>query len=248
MQAKQTWHQRLNSIGLIRQAGLIDWQPIKSGTSNSVFKVTTESAIWVVRINRATLGIDRLQEKKIMDLIAPLGIGPKVIENDPAAGHLITEFIHQPNWQASDLKDPLMLTTLKQGLNQFHAIEYQYIPSRLDIRLKLYLKSIDGTPESTCFEILDTIQRLDRMGFWQANNTLFHSDLNPNNLLGHKQLTIIDWEFAGQGHPLLDWLILEHESQVDLSANYPTDINPAWVEPAKRLIRAMMNLWPQASP
>ena len=96
--------------------------------------------------------------------------------------------------------------------------------------------------------MLDTIQKLDFLNFWKANNTLYHSDLNPNNLLGLNKPTIIDWEFAGQGHPLLDWLILEQQTTIDLSAYYPTDINPVWVAPAKRMINAMMKLWPHESP
>ena len=122
------------------------------------------------------------------------------------------------------------------------------MPSRLDYRLKLYLKTIKKVPVNTTIELLDTIQKLDFLGFWQANNSLFHSDLNTNNLLGRKQLTIIDWEFAGQGHPLLDWLILEQQSKTDLSAYYPEDMNPVWIDPAKRMIAAMMNLWPHESP
>ena len=248
MLTKEIWFKRLESISVINNAGLLDWQQIHTGTSNHIFKVTTEVGIWMVRINRAALGIDRHEEKRIMALIEPLGIGPKVIENNPESGHLITEFIDQPTWQTEDFTSPQMLEKLNHRLNLFHAIPYEYLPSRLDYRLKLYLKTIKKVPVNTTIELLDTIQKLDFLGFWQANNSLFHSDLNTNNLLGRKQLTIIDWEFAGQGHPLLDWLILEQQSKTDLSAYYPEDMNPVWIDPAKRMIAAMMNLWPHESP
>lgn len=249
MLTKEIWYKRLESIGIINNAGLLDWQPIHSGTSNHMFKVTTEVGIWMVRINRAALGIDRHEEKRIMDLVAPLGIGPKVIENNPSEGHLITEFIAHKPWQQDDFKDPQKLHCLSKTLNQYHDLSYEYLPSRLDHRLRLYLKSIKHIPVKTTMVLLDTIQKLDFLGFWQANKSLYHSDLNPNNLLGHgKQTTVIDWEFAGQGHPLLDWLILEHVTKLDMSSYYPQDINPVWVEPAQRMIKAMMNLWPHESP
>lgn len=249
MQTREVWHNRLLKIDKVREAVMLDWQPINSGTSNHIFMVETKVGTWMVRINRAALGIDRHEEKKIMTMVEPLGFGPKVIENKPDEGHLITEFIKQKPWQPNDFKDPQKLTALKDRLNQYHQLPYEYLPSRLDHRLKLYLKTIKRIPVKATIELLDTIQKLDFLGFWQASNTLYHSDLNPNNLLGqHRNLTIIDWEFAGQGHPLLDWLILEHVTQIDLSAYFPNDINPVWVEPAKRMIKAMMKLWPHESP
>ena len=248
MQAKENWQDKLKSITVVNNAGLLDWQPLYSGTSNHIFKVNTEVGFWIVRFNRAALGIDRGQEKQIMALVEPLGIGPKVIENDPESGFLITEYIDGQTWKVNDFKNPLMLEKLKQQLNQFHSIPYEYLPSRLDYRLKSYLKSIKNVPTKTAMNILETVQKLEFLDFWKANNTLYHSDLNLNNLLGRDDLTIIDWEFAGQGHPLLDWLILEYETKVDLSAHYPEAINPVWIEPAKRMIHAMMRLWPYENP
>ncbi len=248
MQSSETWHKRLQQIPTIKAAGLQCWEPIHSGTSNHIFMVITDAGTWMVRINRAALGIDRHEEKKIMGMIESLGIGPRVIENEPDEGHLITEYLDQPAWHKEDFKDPKKMTLLSNRLNQIHELPYEYLPSRLDHRLKLYLKTIKRIPVKTTIELLDTIQKLDFLGFWKTNNTLYHSDLNPSNLLGYHQTTIIDWEFAGQGHPLLDWLILEHETQLDLSAYYPDDINPVWIEPAQRMIHAMMKLWPHESP
>ncbi len=248
MQAKENWYDKLKSISVVNNAGLLDWHPVYSGTSNHIFKINTQVGVWMVRFNRAALGIDRHQEKQVMALVEPLGVGPKVIENDPESGHLITEFIDRPTWRINDFKDPLMLKKFKQKLNQFHTIHYEYLPSRLDYRLKSYLKNIKGVSNKTAINILEAIQKLEFLGFWKANNTLYHSDLNLNNLLGRDHLTIIDWEFAGQGHPLLDWLIIEYETKVNLSAHYPLDINPVWIEPAKRMIHAMMKLWPYESP
>jgi hypothetical protein len=233
---------------MIHNAGLLDWQAVESGSSNDIIKVKTQVGDWMVRFDRAALGISRSEEQRIMQMIGTLGVGPKIIDHNPKSGYLITEFIDQATWQVNDFKDPKKMALLKCKLDQFHTIEYDYLPSRLDHRLKLYLKTIENIPIDATTEILATIQKLDFLGFWQVNNTLFHSDLNPGNILGSSNPTIIDWEFAGQGHPLLDWLILEHETQVDLSAYYPLDINPVWINPAKRMIHAMMKLWPHESP
>ncbi|MDJ1139379.1 phosphotransferase [Marinicella marina] len=248
MPNKEHWQHQLESIHTIKAAGLKHWEPIHSGSSNYIFKVTTSAGLWIVRFNRAAMGISRQEEHRILEKIKPLDIGPNVIENDPDAGHLITEYIDQPTWQRSDLKNHDKLNQLKQAMNKYHAIDYEYLPSRLDHRLRLYLKNIKKIPERTTIDILENIQKLDFLGFWRANNSLYHSDLNLGNLLGDDSLRIIDWEFAGQGHPLLDWLILEHEVKMNLSDHFPDDVLPVWIAPARRLIRAIMKLWPHESP
>ncbi len=248
MQAKENWYEKLRSIDMVYNAGLLDWQPLYSGTSNHVFKIKTEVGTWVVRFNRAALGIDRLKEKEVMALVEPLKLGPKVIVNDPEKGFLVTEYIDRPPWRVNDFKDTTQLKRLKKRLNQLHSIPYEHLPSRLDYRLKLYIKTIQGISASASLKLLTSIQKLEFLGFWEANKSLYHSDLNPNNILGHDKISIVDWEFAGQGHPLLDWLIIEYETKIDLSAYFPQDINPVWVEPARQMIRGMMNLWPYESP
>lgn len=248
MSNKTNWAHRLNAIDCIKQAGLLDWQLINTGSSNNNIKTETKQGTWMIRFNRASLGINRFEEERILELIQPLSVAPEVIENNPKEGYLITQYINHPNWQQQHLKDPNFIKALKIRLQEIHNIRYEYLPSRLDNRLKTYLNNFNNVKNSIAMELLENIQKLDNLGFWQDNNSLYHSDLNMNNLLGTKPLYIIDWEYAGQGHPLLDWLILEFESNLDLSEHYPSDINPEWIKPAKKLVTIMMDLWPQESP
>lgn len=197
----------------------------------------------MLRFNQATLGINRYQEQHILKLIRPLKISPTIIENNPDSGYLISAYIPQATWHHSDFINPKKLKALSQVLNQVHQIPYQYLPSRLDHRLKNYLQQIKGVPEGLKNTLLHSIEQLEGMNFWQANNTLYHSDLNPSNILGIDPIQIIDWEYAGQGHPLLDWLIIEHYAGYDLSEYYPADLQEEWLKPAKTMIDAMMQLW-----
>lgn len=243
------WHERLSLIPALQKAGMRQWLRIQAGTSNHHFKVYTDAGVWLVRLNRATLGIDRLAEQKILQQVAELGIGPTVIENDPEAGYLITEYIEKPAWSQAELHSAEYLAWLKKTLNQVHELPHEHLPSRLDQRIPRYLEHLNNTPKKTAQRLLNDIKKLDDLGFWQNNNCLYHSDLNPGNILGHPpDTTLIDWEYAGQGHPLLDWLILEHEAGIDLSAHYPANCDPEWIEPTRRLITGMMDLWPQQSP
>ena len=248
MPHKINWHKQISSIPRIQQAGLLDWEVMPTGSSNQNFKISTQQGLWILRLNQSTLGINRQQEQCILELIEPLSIMPKVISNQPSdtpsiPAHLITEFIPQATWQSNDFKKPESLQKLCQKLKQFHDIPYQYLPSRLDNRLRTYLKHIQGVPKQLQSTLLNAITDLEKHGFWQTNTTLYHSDLNPSNLVGHEPLHIIDWEYAGQGHPLLDWLILEHYAATDLSQHHPKDLHEEWLKPAKTMIDAMMKLW-----
>lgn len=240
---KNKWLERIQNLPIIQRAGLLDYQVIDSGRSNKNFMVTTELGQWVLRFNQATLGINRQQEQLILPMMEPLGITPKVIDNNPREGYLITEFLSQKIWHKADFKDPEKINLLKSALAQFHTLPYQYLPSRLDHRIKQYLNAIEAAPDVLRLSLIQSIEALEILDFWQANNTLYHSDLNPNNLLGVDPITIIDWEYAGQGHPLLDWLIMEHHSGIDLSEHYPKDLEGEWIQPAKTMITAMMKLW-----
>jgi len=237
------WLKQLQQIPTIQQAGFIDCEKITAGNSNVSFKVNSQAGTWVVRFNQHQFGVNRLQEKLILDLIAPLNISPKVIDANPEAGYLITAHSPKATWQQLNIHDSDSILELADSINRFHQIPYTYLPSRLDHRIDTYLKHIKNIPSELHQNIVQTVKVLQQLGFWEACNTLYHSDLNSSNILGNKSPLIIDWEFAGQGHPLLDWLIMEHEHQLDLSAHYPVKINKQWLKPGKLLIADLMKLW-----
>jgi len=234
----------IENINTIQAAGLISWQQLHTGNSNINYQVTTKQGDWAIRINQPNPGVDRQLEAQILQLITPLNIAPKIIENNPHEGYLITEYIKADMWLSSDFEQAKYINTLNECLDQFHQLTFIHPKSRLDQRLKHYLKKLPGIPTKLKTELLSAIEQLDHLGFWHACNTLYHSDLNPSNILGHQHITLLDWEFAGQGHPLLDWLIMEQESQVDLSDYYPcSGLNEKWIAPAKLMIQSMMKLW-----
>lgn len=239
---QNSWHKKLNTIPAIKSAGLISCEPLTQGKSNQVFKITTKAGQWVIRFNHAQAGVHRDQEHTILKLIEPLDIHPNIIENNPQRGFLIQEYLAEPCWQKSDFTLPTQLTTLANQLAKFHTLTYQDDKNRLDNRLQDYLSSFDVVPEQLRIQTEQQIDILEKQQFWQACNTLCHYDLNPSNIIGQRAM-IIDWEFAGQGHPLIDWLIMEYESGCDLHEYYPTNINKQWIVPCKSLIQSMMSLW-----
>jgi|GEM_PF-1237741 len=241
------WLEHIQQLPAVKQAGFIQAQPLTQGSSNQNIKVTTQAGIWVVRFNNPKLGIelgvDRHQEARILDLIQDLPCAPQVISNQPDAGILITEFIEASALTPADLQYSNCQQQLAQALDSIHQLAYQHLPSRLDQRLQRYLQHIPNAPLELAQRLQDTIKQLDTLGFWAQCQCLYHSDLNPHNILGCSRPVLIDWEFAGQGHALLDWLIMEHEFQTDLSTYYPADTDSRWLHPLQSLVADLMQLW-----
>ncbi|MFC3193025.1 phosphotransferase [Marinicella sediminis] len=235
------WHDRLLSIPVVAKAGLLGWQALQPG-SNQNFKIETTQGHWVVRFNQSIPGVDRLVEQQLLQQLQHLAWLPTMIDCDPGAGYLITEFIEQSVWQKSDFSNPQRITQLADQLRLIHLQPCDQAPTRLDRRIQYYLSQTQVAADLQR-RLTQGIDTLEQLQFWTACRWLCHHDLNPGNLLGHKPVYLIDWEFAGQGHAILDWLIMEQESGADLSSWYPEDTRPDWIIPLKTLISDLMKLW-----
>ncbi len=236
------WLEKLQNIPAFQSVGIIDVKPFAEGLSNQSMLVSTDRSQWVVRFNQQQIGINRKLEQQVLQLIEPLNICPKIIECNPANGYLISEYIPKPTWIRSTFNNKQQLARLKNQLDRVHQVPFNHLASRLDQRMMNYVQSLPVVPDDLHTTIIQQIEQLENLEFWQVCLYLCHYDLNPSNLLGNQPL-IIDWEFAGQGHGLIDWLILEHETGHDLQHCYPRDINPDWIRPCKRLIQTLMALW-----
>lgn len=235
---------RLQGIKFIAQAGLIEARPIKHGLNNHSFQVITEQGHYFVRFNAVIAGVNRQRESKILSLIEPLAISPKVHVNDLQNNVLITDWCRGKLWQNQDFQNKTFVKTLADKLNRFHQIELTEQPlftdSRLDKRLLNYAKNQKDRIKNHIHRHID---KLTELGFWQANQYLTHFDLNPRNIIGRKPPMLLDWEFAGLGHPLIDWLIIEYESGQYLEDFYHHHNDNHWLPALRALIQIMMQIW-----
>ncbi len=235
---------RLQRIEFIARAGLIEARPIKHGLNNHSFQVITEQGHFFVRLNAVISGVDRQRESQILALIAPLNISPKVFVNDLKNNVLITEWCRGKLWQASDFKNKGLVKSLAEQLKKFNHIDLSqetiFTDSRLDKRLLNYAKNQKDRIKD---HINRHIEKHTELRYWQANQYLTHFDLNPRNIIGRQPPMLLDWEFAGLGHPLIDWLIIEYESGQSLEDFYRHYDNNNWLPPLRALIQIMMQIW-----
>lgn len=190
---------------------------VDKGLTNNNYNVKTLSGTFHMRLNQANiLGINRQHENIVLERIKSLNIAPNTIANNVDENYLITAHIDLPTWSKQNCYDfqPLLIETIQR----IHAIDdfSDKLPS-FATRLKQYEnKSLHKFAKSFQIEYLKTRDRLKELMFFEANQ-LLHFDLNASNLIGTKKLTIIDWEFAGYGHPIFDMAIFIHYNQLEIS-------------------------------
>lgn len=216
---------------------------ISGGQTNRCYRIYSDEQDWCVRINQPSVGANRQLEKAILEELQTLNLTVEVVAIDEY--HLTTQWHEKKHWNKNDLQDSKHLQALSEQLKKFHVIPCDSIETRLDYRVRQYAKLSQATSEQLD-QIESLIKLLQTKEFWQHNLYVTHFDLNPSNFLGKTPL-IIDWEFIGQGHPLVDWTILEYNCQTKFDQHFPKNINPEWIGPCRQLVGLMMEYWPQNS-
>lgn len=206
---------QLQQIPELNKQGIMSIEPTDKGLINYNFTVKTLSGTLHARINKPdVLGVDRKHESMVLNRIKALNLAPKILANNLGDNYLISEFVDEPTWSKDDCyKHPSLL--IKQ-LKKVHAIDMSHqLPSFLS-RLEQYEQySLYKFNASFVSQYQKTKQQLNKLGFFKAKQ-LLHYDLNASNLLGTKKLTIIDWEFAGCGHPIFDLAIFIQANKLEI--------------------------------
>lgn len=193
----------ITDIPAIKKAGYISHRQFHSGTINQNFLISTEQGKMVLRINNPCVaGINRHHEDIILKAIKGLSFAPVVIENNPDSGYLLSVYQDLPNWKAENaLTHQHLLVSRLQKLHSLNVpVEIPDFNTRL---LHYFLDCRENLTDRFISEYHQTINQLQNTDFFETQK-LIHFDLNIHNLLGLDTLKIIDWEFAGCGHPIFD--------------------------------------------
>ncbi len=236
---------RIQQIPEVQQAGLYRLIPIHHGITNSTYQAETGVGTWAIRLDHNTLpGVNRVVEAKLLQKVCQLGLAPAVVVHDLVAGYLVSHWVDEVVWTAEDFNNPQLLKRLAVKLQRLHQVVYNDPSTRLDCRIEHYLEAFDGISEDIEVAIRKTIDRLSLYGFWQQQNKLVHFDLNPGNIIGHDDPMIIDWEFAGSGHPLFDWLVIQYYAPQNIPLPSYVQLDCQEQKEVTRLIQLLMELWP----
>lgn len=216
----------------------ISFEKLQNGKVNNSFLINDDEnkRKYILRINSLKsnkFNISRKNEIIILNAIEESEIAPKIIYSDPKFNFLITEYIDgsvcsKKNFSLNDR------VILKKIIEKYQKIEirlpkfnylkhfekYQKIISQKIIIDNEFKKRLEKF-----YPYLESFQNQN----WQP--VLCHHDLNPTNIIKtDKGMKIIDWEFAGYGHPKYDLYCIGLKDEDDFFFSELINlINDLWV-------------------
>ena len=208
--ALSSWHD-WNTSGLEAPAAEPEVvSELFGGRTNKTFLVSSGDFRAVVRVNSpdaVKLGIDRQREKRILQLLQPTGLVPKVlfIHDD----FLVSEFIEGSSLTYKSLKNSHFMGSLSEALAVIQSVKMADDSPRnyLDY-CRQYLNQLsEVTVSPVVVEQIEEAARAVDGEAWEP--VICHHDMVPENIIvNDRGLFIIDWEYAALGHPGLDFLRL----------------------------------------
>jgi len=186
-------------------------EPLAGGPTNRNYKVESGGRVFAVRTgcDEPVLGICRRNELACIRVAVAIGLAPAVVHSAP--GVLVTEFI--AGAPLSPQLVPPRLDRVAATLRAIHAagaavtghllwfspfqVARTYVQSAVERGLPL---PAGVGPAVLLAEVAELEARLRPF-----TPTFCHNDLMPANILDSgEKLWVIDWEYAGVGHPLFD--------------------------------------------
>ncbi|MBQ0799646.1 MAG: phosphotransferase [Porticoccaceae bacterium] len=183
----------------------------------------TETCLLVMRVNSPEsqlLGIDRERERLVLGSLAgqcALGKGlvPKIIYCNSDDGLLVTEYIEGRHWRVEELKDPRELKKLLRVFKQVGEIRGDFPEFDYRAHVEHYWRGLHSAGSknknlTTCFQqakiAVEQLSEINR----DKPRVLCHHDLSPLNVIEtlRGELVLLDWEYAGGGWPVMDYVAL----------------------------------------
>ena len=200
---------RAEAKARLEQLSLWSGQPeftvIEDGRTNHNFAVRDATGLYFAR-----MGIDlphhfifREHEQRAALLADKIGVAPRVLYAQE--GVLVTEFLEARGLLIADGADTFILARIAGVLRRLHQAKPDTIELPFDLTriLPSYcsMLSADALEEADLRLVHKIILEIPAL----PATSLIHSDLIPNNFLyDGRELKLIDWEYAGLGHPAVD--------------------------------------------
>jgi thiamine kinase-like enzyme len=206
--------------------GAIDGEPapLDGGITNRNYRVRFGESDYVVRLpgkDTGLLGISRNAERIANQAASRLGIAPEVVAADRRS--IVTRFVEDG---AAVDPDGLRANPapVAHALRAFHALELE-LPARFWVPelLSEYGRIVSERGGSLPAAYADTEAIAARVAdaLPLTDPAPCHDDLLPGNLMttdGGVSVLLVDWEYAGMGHPLFDLGNLAVNNEFDEAA------------------------------
>jgi thiamine kinase-like enzyme len=198
-------------------------EPLDGGITNRNYRVHFGERDYVVRLpgrDTGLLGISRTAERVANQTAAELGFAPAVAAGDDDC--LVTEFLVCEPVDPDALRAAPM--TVARALRAFHdsGVELPvrfWVPEVLD-EYAVIVNERDGTLPTAYAPTQELARRIAEVLPLQRPVPC-HDDLLPANLVAlvpGGEIVLVDWEYAGMGHPVFDLGNLAVNNEFDAPA------------------------------
>jgi thiamine kinase-like enzyme len=195
-------------------AGATLLDQLSDGPTNASFLAEFDGEHYVLRLDKpgaARLGLNRLNEYRVVKAVSEAGLALEPIFVDPGEGVYLRRFLQGRSWTVPDLESPVNLDRLAHLLRSLHGLPPvgdAFDPLAAARRYALQLDSDESRM------ILRKAESLMRKIIEESpGQALCHNDLVSQNILEGEPLMLIDWEYAGIGHPFFDLaVVVQHHA------------------------------------
>lgn len=183
--------------------------PLDGGITNHNYRATLGSRDYVIRRHGSQtelLGIDREAERLASEAAAHLGIAPELAA--VVDGGLVTRYVACTAFSGAEIRG--RAEELGRALRSFHDSGARlpvrfWVPELLE-RYAATVTERGGTVPDAYARTISVARRI-AAALPPYRDRPCHNDLLPGNLIradDGDRLMIVDWEYAGMGHPLFD--------------------------------------------
>jgi thiamine kinase len=184
----------------------------EGGLTNESYLIQAGAQRFILRLNSLitdALGIDRELECCILKALSPYDIAPKLLHWDKIQNFTVLAYIDGRQWTQEDLKNKAnqhaldqLITTIQSVVIPTPIFDYVHHVSRYWQQAITIDEQVKYRREYQWESFIVELQE------WQCSGdmrVLCHHDLTPNNIIETPEgLKVIDWEYAGFGHPDFD--------------------------------------------
>jgi thiamine kinase-like enzyme len=184
-------------------------RPLEGGITNRNFRVSLGGEEYVVRLHgkdTQLLGISREAEQLANSAAAELGIAPAVVGGFD--GGLVTRFV-----SCAPLADGELAARVEEVARALRAFHYcgVALPASFWVPdlVAEYARAVGerGGETTDAYEQAGVLARRIAAALAPWRPRPCHNDLLSGNLIGERsgeRIMIVDWEYAGMGHPVFD--------------------------------------------
>ena len=187
-------------------------QQLSDGPSNASYLLEQSGEHFVLRLDKPqarALGLNRSNEKTVLQAIAAGGLAAEPHYFDVAKGVLLRSFVPGRSWTMDDMGSEHQLCRLARLLGTLHGLPPvgdSFDPLKA---ARGYARYINNSGANAILRRAASLAT--EIGNFPQSAVLCHNDLVCQNILESELLGLIDWEYAAMGDRYFDLaVVLQH--------------------------------------